>query len=94
MNAIQASGNLYGEWITLQRISKQEAKKLFENGTQIYLQGCKYHPFGVYQPVCPIIYDPQEADNTVNQFDYLTNSYKWYNCDSERGYYINYFKKI
>lgn len=94
MKHIQASGNLFGEWKTLKQINKTEAKKLFEQGTQIYLQASNMHPFGVYQNVCPIRHDPHEADNTMNQFDYITNSYRWYNCDNERGRYVHYYKSI
>lgn len=93
MKHIQASGNLFGEWKTLKQINKTEAKKLFEQGTQIYLQASNMHPFGVWQSVCPVR-QKQLMSDEINTFDDLTNSYKWYNCDNERGRYVHYYKSI
>ena len=94
MRNIKATGQLFGDTITVNQISKAKARKLFNAGTEIFLQSSNMHPFGVWQSLCPIKYDEQEADNTVDQFDFLVNSFQWYNCDNERGKYAHFYSKI
>lgn len=90
MKNIQASGTMYGEHITIQQISKAQARKLFDSNQTIYLQSSNMQPFGVWQSclVC------SSQDYVDSDFDYLCASYSWYNCDSERGKYIHFYKRI
>ena len=112
MKNIVATGNLYGKTATVKQISKHEAKKLFSEGIEIYLQSCNIMPFGIWQSLCPIKFDQDRKDSSleldrklnaqnlppsviedeIGQFQYLVNSYRWYNCDNERGRYVHFYK--
>ena len=85
---IQATGNLYGQIITVKQISKPAARKLFNAGIDIYLQTSNFYPFGFWQNLMVA------GNGENNTFDYLCNSFRWYNCDSERGRYIHFYTKI
>lgn len=114
MRNIQASGQLYGEQVTVKQISKRKAEKLFIEGKTVYLQSSNMHPFGVWQSLCPIQFDLSRKESSIElnnklaaqnlplstledekgQFEYLVNSYQWYNCDNERGKYANFYANI
>ena len=114
MKNIQATGQHYGKIITVKQISKQEAKKLFSQGIEIFLQSSNMYPFGIWQQLCPIKFDqerkessleldrrlkaqnlpPSTIEDEIGQFQYLVNSYRWYNCDNERGIYVHFYKII
>lgn len=141
MRNLQATGNLYGEIITVKQISKIAAKKLFAQGIEVYLQSSNYYPFGVWQSICPVKLDEEqlqsdikhndfcidlfsrEVDNCINsnevwrkdmlseyegkvnshkskvidagtQFESTINNYSYYNCDNERGKYVNFYAKV
>ena len=93
---IQATGKHYNETITIKQISKIAAKKLFDAGIEIFLQSSNYYPFGVWQSICPIKIETDKLSYhfSHNQFDVVTNEYRYYNCDSERGKYIHFYQKI
>ncbi len=141
MRNLQATGQLYGETITVKQISKIAAKKLFVQGIEVYLQSSNYYPFGIWQSLCPIKLDNDQlkSDIEINQFsidlyssqvekcnnsdenwlknmqsdyesklneykskvinagtqfDSTINNYSYYNCDNERGKYVNFYAKI
>lgn len=79
-------GQLYDEQITIERVNKQKAKRLFNEGKTIYLQSCNMYPFGVWQSLCPI-------DSEKGDFDQICNEYGYYNLDNERGKYIHFYIK-
>jgi hypothetical protein len=70
MRNIQATGNLYGQTVTINQVSKAKAKKLFAAGKEIYLQSSNMYPFNMWQSVCPIKLDNEQlqADIRSNQF--------------------------
>ena len=82
------TGKLYGELITIERISKRAARKLYDSGETVYLQSCKFHPFGVWSQVMDIT---NSCDLT---FDAMVNSFEYYNCSYEQGYYASFYKKL
>ncbi len=91
MKQIQATGNLYGETITIKQVSKAAARKQFEAGNEVYLQSSNMRPFGVWQSICPI-----KKDNPYSwsaNFESITNEYSYYNCDNERGKYVHFYIK-
>lgn len=90
---IQATGLIYGETITVKQINKLTAKKLYNNGETIYMQTSNFAPFGVWQNLMTANVK-EDIDNTVNQFEYLCDSFRWYNCDNERGKYIHFYQRI
>lgn len=90
MKNIQATGTVYGETITVQQISKPSAKKLYDKNETIYLQSSNYYPFGVWQNLMSVC----KKNDVYTDFKYLYDSFRWYNCDSERGKYIHFYKRI
>ena len=70
-----------------ERISKSQARKLFDNGETIGLIACKMNVLSPYQP--PLIVNSKELETT---FEKLVNTFTYYNCSYEMGYYIHYFK--
>jgi hypothetical protein len=139
MRNIKANGNLYGNNISIQQISKVEAKKIFATGNDVYIQSSNMMPFNNWQSICIIKLDSERlsADIDMNnftiklhednikkyfseswaneiidrsnkiikeckekvidsnyQFNQICNEYRYYNCDSERGKYITYYKQI
>ena len=89
---IQATGSLYGKQITIQQISKVAAKKLFEAGTEIYLQTSNFAPFGIWQNIFPVIKDTDPTNPT--KFESIVNSFTYYNCNNETGKYAHFYKAI
>lgn len=70
------------------RISKSEARKLYDRGEIICLCPCKLRPFTsrYYEFIT-------EADRTEKKgFDELINSMEFYNCNSETGKYVSFYK--
>ena len=80
------------------QISKMAAKKLFDNGGTILLQSSNMIFYGVWQ--CPFETN-KKSDFFINSisseekwFELLCIDYRYYNCDNERGKYINFFKEV
>ena len=74
----------------VKQINVRTAKKLFENGKELYLipsnmvfDSLWYHPMSV----------KKETAHTEN-FDHIINEFSYYNCDNERGKYIQYFVRV
>lgn len=70
MNTITATGQLYGETVTVRRITKKEARALFAAGITIYLQSCNMHPFGVWQSLCPIELDRERINSAYESMKF------------------------
>lgn len=83
-----------------ERISKTTAKKLFLNGEKIEMFPCKAVPGSVWFPYGYTI--SREAQKVYaidetgikNRFDSLVNSFEFYNCNSQSGYYAAFYRKI
>lgn len=65
MKNIQATGQLYGEQVTVKQISKRKAEKLFSEGKTVYLQSSNMHPFGMWQSLCPIQFDLSRKESSI-----------------------------
>lgn len=76
---------------TIVQISKQRARRLYEQGKTIYLQSCNMRFNTMWQSACPISHETRAWDN--QSFDSIVNEYTYYNCDHERGKYPNFFVK-
>ena len=73
---------------TMVQITKRTAKKLFENGVEIFLQSSNMRFDNMWQKP----FNCSQKDLGYNEtFETLINSYSYYNCDSERGKYIHFF---
>jgi len=71
----------------LSRISKQAAKKLYNNNIPIYFNPSKLTPFSAWG-------EPFEIHNDgMSTFESRVNSFEYYNCTNETGLYTMFFKK-
>ncbi len=71
---------------TFKKVTKTTAKKLFNAGKAIYLLPCKANINSIW--FTP--YRVKNTDNTENKndfFNYLVNSFEYYNCTNETGKY-------
>jgi hypothetical protein len=75
MRNITATGNLFGEAITVKQISKIKAAKLFSEGKEIYLQSSNMNPFGRWQSLCPIKLDLEKLKSEIEHNNYCINIY-------------------
>lgn len=90
MNRLTFSGVMYGENITLNRVQKKTAKKLFTQGETIYLQSSNFVPFGVWTQAIPI---KRNEDGILRKFEDIVNSFEYYNTSYEQGYYTSFYIK-
>ncbi len=69
----------------MKRISKSFARKLFAKGATFYMVGVNLNPK----------FSLKIDNNTGAEFEYdwdrLYNTFVYYNCDCERGYYPAYY---
>jgi len=61
--------------VLCRQINVKSARKLYDLGVKIWL-----HP-----------YHFQKSETNTECFDSLVNSFKWYNCDKQRGRRIIFF---
>lgn len=73
----------------VERIDKRTARKLYNAGKTIYLQGCTMRFDNMWQSACPISKDREQWEG--QNFDSTVNEYTYYNCDSERGRYVHFY---
>lgn len=69
------------------KINKQRAKKLYEAGKKIMLVPCKLMYGSPWHPECVI----QRGNVGYCNFTTLVNSFVYYNCSYETGYYPHYY---
>lgn len=73
----------------IQRIRKNQARKLYNEGKTIIIAPCNLN---IYNPVYNSILSQtivKIADN--REFDNIINDFEWYNCNHEMGYYCSYY---
>ena len=87
MKDFKNSGNLWNESITIERITKNKAIKLFKNGITILMQSSNKIPFDINTTFCPIF-------KKLGNLDELIKEFKFFNCNSINGMYIKYYSKI
>lgn len=80
----------YGDNVTLQRVSKNTARTLFNDGETIRICMNKVNPvndfYGFYADVTKNI--------NGDDFDIMVNSYTFYNACYQLGYYTAFYKFI
>jgi hypothetical protein len=74
---------------TVKKITKSEARKLYDSGKTIYLNMSKMLFDNIWQPAISI--NKKEADST---FDSLVNSYSYYNRSKETGMVVHFYKEV
>lgn len=98
MRNLSFTGNFYGDRITIEQVQKRTAKKLFDAGEDIYIQSSNFHPFGVWSQCIEINNKWSQCIEVNNKedklFDSIVNSFEFYNCNSEAGYYTTFYKRI
>lgn len=78
---------------TLKQLTKTQARKQYENGATIYLLASNMTIDNPWQGLCPIHKDSGVAIMNPT-FDNMVSDFKYYNCDNERGKYVQYFVAI
>lgn len=81
-----------GKTYNLQQVSRRTAKKAYDEGNMVFLQSCNMRWGNMWQHPCPISRDT--SYNIGNSFESVVADYIYYNCDSERGLYPQYFIEI
>lgn len=80
--------------VSYKRVNKATARKMYNHGCNILLLPCKVsdsvvtgvpHDFDWIKPI------EISFLNNLNSFDGEVNSFEFYNCNSELGYYSHYF---
>lgn len=66
------------------KINKATARKLFNEGKEIWMTACNMRPECGVLLNAPIYTDLTDFDKAVNAFQY-------YNCDYERGYRVAFY---
>lgn len=74
---------------TLARVSKQTARKLYDDGVQLIIVTSKYLPFPL-QVNGTAMY-MRKPLNKAYSFDTFVNGYAVYNCNWETGYYPTFW---
>lgn len=82
-----------------ERISKRAARKMFLGGETVYLCAVNMRPDSMYQPAFGINRKDKEQFvvdeiGVDNYFKNTVNSFEYYNCDSERGRYTAFYKRV
>lgn len=88
MRNLNFTGTYNGEKITLEQVQKRTAKKLFDSGETIYVQNSNFRPFGPWSQRIEI------TNKNGETFESIVNSFEYYNCNSETGYYATFYKRI
>ena len=93
MQKITITGKLYGKPVKLIRVSKVKAKKLYEANNTVILCPSKLYPLGMMHQGFDLKKEDREGYGE-NYFEDVCESFKWYNCNHEMGYYIHFYEVI
>ena len=75
------------------KITKAEAKKLYDEGKEIYLNPSKMRIKSVWHEALKVSKSILENDVYNHPtFEQLTNNYKYYNCNKEMGLVLHFYK--
>jgi len=90
--------NRYGN-CEYERVSKRTARRLFNGGTTIYALPCKVRLVDSsikYKWLPPIFLGCKGFLGLYpnDDFDSVSNECTYYNCNSETGYYLAYYKEV
>lgn len=80
--------------MNFKRVNKPTARKLYNKGCNIWLLPCKVNEGALQdlnQWIKPHIISISSSEDNINQFDRAVNSYEYYNCNAELGYYSHYY---
>lgn len=77
---------------SMRQVSKTIARKVFENGGEVYLLASNMRFDNMWMSPMLVKKEGQQYDGYT--FDQIVNNYMCYNCDSVRGRYPNYFVEL
>lgn len=78
----------------LKQVNKTRAKKIYESGKDIGFLSSNMIYDNCWQPVNFFNIDSFLESEKDNAFNILVNEYSYYNCDAERGNYIQFFEVV
>jgi len=73
--------------LQLLKVNKAHAERLYNSGHTIFIHPCKMRLNNMWQSP----YQAQRNEQHPEEFKKVDAEYTYYNCDSERGRYPNYF---
>ena len=74
--------------VNYERITKAAARKLFNNGDNVYICACNMRPGWPWFPEARI------NNNNESNFEKVVNTFTFYNCiNNETGKYASYYIK-
>jgi hypothetical protein len=79
--------------LKMEKITKAKAKKLYDNGIDIYLNPSKMNPNGVWHKAMKV--SKPYFESTIYDaptFEQLVNNYNYYNCNKEMGLVVHFYK--
>lgn len=85
MNILKCKDEIGRNWV---RISKAQARTLYNKGENICICPCKLLPFTRWRT--GFITDENSAEK--EGFDELVNAIEFYNCIPETGKYVSFYK--
>ena len=86
MRNLNFSGQIFGESLNLQQTSKPTAKKLYLAGERIFIQSSNFLPFNIWSTAHEI--------TKGSDFDDYIKCFEYYNCSSEQGRYVTFYKTV
>lgn len=88
---IYGKGSFWSQSLKMcvRQINKKEARKLYENNVEIFLQSSNMRLENFWQSPMPL--KKENARWEGETFDTICNEFEYYNCDCERGKYIHFF---
>lgn len=80
------------------KVTKPIARKMYRAGYEVLLLPCKVSESALDKNVKtfvqPVTIKVEESLDKINQFDRSVNSFEYYNCNSELGYYSHYYVSV
>ena len=73
------------------RITKNQAKKLFADGYTILIAPIKANMHCIFQTWAIMQYNGIDGTTPEQDFERISNSFAYYNCNNEMGTYCKYF---
>lgn len=74
----------------IKQITIRKARRLYNEGKQVYLQSCNMRFNSMWQSACCVSKKTKQWCSDLD-FDRIVNEFVFYNCDNERGSYANFF---
>ena len=73
------------------RITKRTAKKLFAQGHTLLIAPSKANMYYIFQTWAIMQYNGIDSTTPEQDFERISNSFAYYNCNNEMGTYVKYF---